>query len=199
MQPTSNIIRKSILAVITVTLASMSITACTTTPPASTTHEESRVDRHELNGKTDAALARLYQTAPSSRELVARAKGVLIFPSVYEAGWVVGGEYGKGILRVAGTPEEYYQTVKGSVGFQLGAQSKAMVLLFMTQDSLEKFRRSNGWEAGADATVAVADIGANGDIGTNTAQQPIIGFVMTNAGLMAGVSLQGAKFSRISL
>lgn len=199
MQTKSIFVSKRILAAVTIALAGISITACTTTPPTATTHEESRVDRHELNSKADAALARLYQTAPSSRELVARAKGVLIFPSVYEAGWVVGGEYGKGILRVDGVPENYYQTVKGSVGFQLGAQSKAMILLFMTQDSLEKFRRSNGWEAGADATVAVADIGANGDIGTNITQQPVIGFVMTNAGLMAGVSLQGAKFSRISI
>jgi lipid-binding SYLF domain-containing protein len=72
------------------------------------------------------------------------------------------------------------------------------VLLFMTDDALTKFKNSNGWTVGADATVTLVNVGANGSIDSNTVRQPVVGFVMTNGGLMAGVSLQGAKISRIS-
>jgi lipid-binding SYLF domain-containing protein len=184
-------LRSATLAVAAVSLVSLALPGCTTTPPSHT--EESHADLREINANVDLALAKLYDTVPSSRELVHHAKGVVVFPSILQAGFVVGGEYGKGALRVGNVNEEYLRLTAGSVGWQLGAQSKAVVLLFMTQDALEKFRHSNGWEVGADATVALATIGANGDIDTNTAQKPIIGFVTTNAGLMAGVTLQGAK------
>ena len=186
----------SCLAAVTVVLACLSSAGCTTTPPNK--NDSPRVDRHEINNNVDAALSKLYETVPSSRELVHRAKGVLIFPTVLQAGFVVGGEYGKGSLRIGNVNEEYYRLTAGSVGWQIGAQSKAIAFLFMTQDALEKFRHSDGWDVGADATVALATIGANGDIDTNTAQKPVVGFVMTNAGLMAGVSLQGAKISKIT-
>jgi len=195
MQKNSRLLRSSALAV-TVALASMTFSGCTTTPPVQ--NESSHMDRHEINNGVDAALTKLYETVPSSREMVRRAKGVVVFPSVLQAGFVVGGEYGKGSLRVGNMTEAYYRLTAGSVGWQIGAQSKAIVVVFMTQDALDKFRNSNGWEVGADATVAVATIGANGDIDNTTAQKPIVGFVTTNAGLMAGVSLQGAKISKIT-
>lgn len=185
------------LAAIAVAVASLTFAGCTTTMPG---HDaSSKTSRNDVNAGVDATLSKLYQTAPSARELVARAKGVLVFPAVLQASFVVGAEYGKGALRVGGRTEGYYSTTAGSIGFQAGAQSKAITLLFMTQDALDKFRNSNGWTVGADATVALADIGANGNIDTNTMQQPIIGFVTTNAGLIAGVSLQGAKIAKISL
>ncbi|MNJ77204.1 hypothetical protein D3C81_2256300 [compost metagenome] len=74
-----------------------------------------------------------------------------------------------------------------------------MVLLFMTDDALAKFRASSGWTIGADASVAVANVGANGTIDSNTAQQPIVGFVLNNGGLMAGVSVDGNKISPTTL
>ena len=122
---------------------------------------------------------------------------MLIFPDVLSGSFIIGAEHGKGVLRVGGANAGYYSTTAGSIGFQAGAQSKAMVLLFMTQGALDKFRNSSGWTVGADATVAVVDIGANGRIDTNTAQQPVVGFVMNNGGLMAGVSLAGTKISKI--
>jgi lipid-binding SYLF domain-containing protein len=196
MQKKSFTFRNRSLAAMTVALASLGFSACTTTPPAS--NDSPRVDRHEIDANVDGTLSRLYATVPSSRELVRRAKGVVVFPTVLQAGFGIGAEYGKGELRVDNAPESYYRLTAGSVGFQIGAQSKAVVILFMTQDSLEKFRHSNGWEVGADATVAIANIGANGDIDTDTYQKPVVGFVTTNAGVMAGVSLQGAKIGRIS-
>lgn len=196
MQKKSSLFRSGSLAIATLTLFSLGFSGCTMTRPTENTSP--RADRREINSDADMALSKLYVNAPNSRELVRHAKGVVIFPSVLQAGFVIGGEYGKGVLRVGNVTEEYLRLTAGSLGWQIGAQSKAIVLLFMTQDALDKFRRSNGWEAGVDATVAVATLGANGNIDTNTAQQPIIGFVLTNAGLMAGVSVQGAKITRIT-
>ncbi|WP_231895203.1 YSC84-related protein [Vogesella sp. LIG4] len=155
--------------------------------------------RQEIDAGYNATLERLYRNAHGSQELVGKAKGVLIFPTVLAAGFVVGAEYGKGALRVGGQPAGYYQTVSGSLGWQLGAQSKAVIFLFMTQDALNKFRSGNGWTAGVDASVALAKVGANGDIDLNTAQQPVIGFVMTNAGLMANLTLEGTKVSKLDM
>jgi lipid-binding SYLF domain-containing protein len=176
-------------------LASIGLPACTTTGPHDTEHYSS--SRSSIDSNVDATLNRLYDAAPQSRELVSRAAGVLVFPSVLNVGLVVGGEHGDGALRVNGVTVDYYSTSGGSIGLQAGAQTKAEVVIFMTQDSLDKFRNSHGWTAGADATIAVAKIGANGAVDTETMHRPIVGFVLTNAGLMAGVSLEGAKFSKL--
>jgi lipid-binding SYLF domain-containing protein len=180
--------------------ASFALAGCTTTPPASDTGAS--VDegkRRSINAGVDSTLDRLYQTVHGSRELVAKAQGVLVFPSVIAAGFWVGGQYGQGSLRVHGQTAGYYSIAAGSFGLQIGAQSKAIVMLFMTNDALDKFRSSQGWSAGADATVAVLKVGANGDIDTSTATSPVEAFVLTNAGLMAGVSLQGSKISRLAI
>jgi lipid-binding SYLF domain-containing protein len=197
MQNQSSLFRghRRVLAVALAAIVGCGFSACTTTPPAQ--NQGAGFERADINSKVETALAKLYETAPGSRDLVHRAKGVVVFPDVLQAGLVVGGEYGKGSLLVKNVPQEYLRLTAGSVGWQIGAQSKAIVLLFMTQDSLDAFHRSSGWEVGADATVALATIGANGDIDSATVQKPIIGFVMTNTGLMAGVSLQGAKIDRV--
>lgn len=194
MRTTFPTMRRTAVAAITVAMASVVFTGCTlTSDKASASGAE---QRSEINTGANAALTRLYETSPQSKQLVQNAKGVLVFPSVLNAGFIVGAQYGKGVLRVNGKDAGYYSTAGGSVGFQAGAQSKAVVLLFMTDDALAKFQNSSGWTVGADATVAVANVGANGSIDTNTAQQPIVGFVMNNGGLMAGVSLEGVKISK---
>lgn len=185
------------LAVLAVALASLTFAGCTTTTPKD--QATATQQRSDINSKADATLTRLYKSSPDARSLVERAKGVLIFPNVLSAGFVVGAEHGNGVLRVGGRNEAYYSTTAGSIGFQAGAQSKAIVLVFTTQEALDKFRHSNGWTVGVDATVAVATIGANGRIDTNTAKQSVVGFVLNNAGLMAGVSLEGAKIQKVQL
>ena len=115
------------------------------------------------------------------------------------AGFGVGGQYGRGALRVSGRTIGYFSTTSGSFGMQVGAQSRAIFYAFMTQGALDRFKRSSGWSAGADATVALVKMGANGKIDTSTAVNPIEAFVMTNAGLMAGVSLEGTKVSRLDI
>lgn len=175
-------------------LACCSMIACTTTGPED--RASPAAQRAKIETNVDATLSRLYQASPDSRELARRAAGVLVFPSVLSVSLGIGGEHGDGVLRVGGTTVDDYSLSAGSIGLQAGAQSKAVILLFMTSDSLSRFRNSRGWTAGVDATVAVADIGASGSIDTATAQQPVIGFVLSNAGLMAGVSLQGTKISK---
>jgi lipid-binding SYLF domain-containing protein len=183
------------LAALAVAFACTAIVGCTTTGVNDNGGSVAR--RRDINASVDATMSRLYEAAPESRQLVARAAGVLVFPSVVDVSFVVGGERGDGALRVHGRTVGYYVNTAGSFGLQAGAQSKAIVLLFMTPESLAKFRNANGWRAGIDATVAIATIGANGGIDTNTGQKPVVGFVLNNGGLMAGVSLEGAKISRI--
>ncbi|MEO6986179.1 MAG: YSC84-related protein [Paralcaligenes sp.] len=185
------------LAVVAVALASLAFSGCTTTAPKD--QATAAQQRSDINTNANTTLSRLYKSTPDARSLVERAKGVLVFPTVLSAGFVIAAEHGNGVLRVNGRNEGYYSTSAGSIGFQAGAQSKAIVLLFMTQEALNKFRNSNGWTVGADATVALANVGANGKIDTNTAQQSVVGFVLTNAGLMAGVSLEGAKIQKVQL
>jgi lipid-binding SYLF domain-containing protein len=164
----------------------LAVSACTTTSPSDAS--SAQMDkRHSIDAGVDSTLGRLYTAAKGSRELVSKARGVLVFPSVIDAGFVVGGQYGEG----------YYSTATGSIGWQAGAQSKAIVFLFMTEDSLAKFRNSEGWSAGGDASVALLKIGANGNVDTGTATGQVDAFVLTNTGLMAGVTLDGTKVSRL--
>lgn len=178
-------------------VAALGLAGCTTTLPGN--KATAAEQRAQIDKAADATLTRLYQTVPGSREHVERARGVLIFPENVSGGFIVGVEHGRGVLRVGGRDAGYYSTSAGSVGFQAGVQSRAVVILFMTQEALDHFRNSSGWTAGVDATVAVAKVGANGQIDTNTLREPVVAFAMTNAGLMAGVSLEGAKIQRLDL
>jgi lipid-binding SYLF domain-containing protein len=192
--------RRKFLITTGTTLAAggMALAGCTTTG-GSNVGSDPAAKRRSLNSDADATLGRLYDTAHSSRQFVGRAKGVLVFPSVIAAGFWVGGQYGEGVLRVNGATTGYYSTTSASVGLQIGAQSKAIIFLFMTQSALDQFRNSKGWSAGGDASVALLKVGANGDIDTNTAQAPIEAIVLTNSGLMANLSLEGTKVSRLDL
>ena len=181
-------------------VSGLGVAGCTTTPPKSASGTSGNADkRRSISADIDSTLARLYSTANGSRELVAKARGVLVFPSVIQAGFWIGGQYGEGALRVGGQTTGYYSTAGGSFGLQIGAQSKAIIFLFMTQDALDRFRNSDGWAAGVDATVALVKIGANGNVDTSTATAPVEAFVLTNAGLMAGVSLEGTKVTRLKI
>lgn len=182
--------------------AALALGGCSTTTDTSATtgKADNAAARAEIKIGVDSTLTRLYTQAAGSRELVTKAEGVLVFPRVLAAGFVVGGEYGRGELRTKTSPGGYYNLASLSVGFQAGAQSKAMVILFMTKDSVEKFRANRGgWNLGADASVALVKIGANGQIDTITATQSVQVIVLTNAGLMANLSLEGTKITPIDL
>lgn len=172
------------------------LSGCSTTPMTGQSTNTGK--RQEIDDKVNATLSRLSSTIPGSRELVSKARGVLVFPSVLAAGLGIGGEYGEGALRVDGRNVDYYSTASASFGLQIGAQSKAVVFLFMTQEALDKFRNSKGWTAGVDASVAVVKAGVNGDIDLNTATQPVNVFVMTNKGLMANLTVEGTKITKLN-
>lgn len=169
--------------------------ACTTNMSGS----DAAAKRREIDAGVDGTMSKLFSSAASAQSLSQQAKGILVFPKILAAGFIVGAEYGEGALRIANAPAGYYRTTTASFGLLAGAQSKALILMFMTDDALKSFQNSKGWTAGVDGSVALATIGANGQIDTNTARAPIVGFVLTNAGLMANLSLEGTKISKLDI
>jgi len=151
----------------------------------------------EIDIKVEAALKKFREDVGGASDFLAASKGVLVFPSVIKAGIGIGGEYGEGALRIGGKTVAYYSTAGASIGFQLGAQSKTVILVFMQQEALDKFRDSQGWEAGVDGSVALIKLGAGGSIDTNNIQDPIVGFVFGNKGLMYNLTLEGTKITRL--
>jgi len=120
-----------------------------------------------------------------------------VFPRVLRAGLVAGGETGEGVLRVSGKTVDYIRITSGSIGLQAGAQARSIVIAFMTQSSLDQFRNSNGWRVGIDGSVALIDIGAGKTIDSQNVRDPVVGFIFGSTGLMANLTLEGTRFTRI--
>ena len=156
-----------------------------------TAHSASKL---ELDTTAQATLERLYESRSEARVLAGKAAGILIFPRIIKGGVGVGGEYGEGLLQVAGTPNRYYRVTSISFGFQLGGQAKSEVIMFMTAEALRAFVESDGWEAGLDGSIAVIEFGVGREIDTNSVREPIIAFLFDNKGLMYNLSLEGSKF-----
>ncbi len=152
----------------------------------------------EIDAAVETALTRFYDEVPAGRELAAKAKGMLVFPSVVKAGLGIGGEYGEGALRVGGRTVGYYNTVAASIGLQIGAQTRSQIILFMTEGALAQFQASDGWEVGVDGSVALVKVGVAGEIGTaSLLNEPVIAFIYGEHGLMANLSLEGSKITKI--
>ena len=151
----------------------------------------------DIDASVKACLDRFYKQVKGGKELAAKAKGVLVMPNAVKAGLIVGGEYGEGALRIGGKTNSYYNLVSGSIGFQIGAEAKDFVILFMTDEALNKFKYTKGWEAGMDGNVALVTVGGGERADFTKIGDPIIGFVFDVKGLMADVSLKGAKFTQI--
>jgi lipid-binding SYLF domain-containing protein len=151
----------------------------------------------EINASVNAALNRFYKQVGGAKEFMSQAKAVLVMPNVTKAGFFAGGQYGEGALRIGGKTAGYYNLVAGSFGFTFGAQRMDIIIAFMTDEALQGFRKVDGWEIGIDGNVALITIGAGTRLDTTTARDPIVGFVFDAKGLMADLSLKGAKFTRI--
>jgi lipid-binding SYLF domain-containing protein len=184
-------------AFITAVVAVLAFGAGCTTTTGNSADPAAR--RAAIDTGVDSALESLFRQVEDSRDLVSQAKGVLVFPDVIEAGFVIAASRGSGALRVDGKTVAYHATTSGSWGFQAGAQSTAVFMLFMTDEALARFQNSSGWTVGADASVTMISVGASASVSTATAQQPVIGFVLSNRGLMAGISLNGARITRLDL
>jgi lipid-binding SYLF domain-containing protein len=151
----------------------------------------------EIDASADSALKHFYTLAPANKALAAKAAGVLIFGRVTKAGAGVAGEYGEGVLRLKGDSADYYQVVSASVGLTLGVGKHREIIMFMTQDSLDKFTHSSGWSAGADSAVAVVKSGAGGEYDSETVGKPILGFIFSEKGLIGDLSFEGSKITKI--
>jgi lipid-binding SYLF domain-containing protein len=149
-----------------------------------------------IDVSVDVSLERFHKEVKGGKEFLKSAKGVLVFPSVYKAGFGIGGEYGEGALRIGGKTVDYYNTAAASIGFQLGAQKKTIILVFMQHEALKKFRASSGWEVGVDGSVALVTLGAGGAIDTTNIKDPIVGFVFGQKGLMFNLTLEGSKITK---
>jgi len=152
---------------------------------------------NEIDASVNASLDRFVKEVKGAQEFLNAAKGVLIMPGVIQGGLVIGAEYGEGALRIGGKTVAYYNVVSGSFGYQIGAQKKDIILVFMDDAVLEKFRNSENWRAGVDAKVTVVNVGADESLSTLKFQQPVVGFVFDQKGLMAGATIEGSKFSKL--
>lgn len=145
----------------------------------------------------DEAVKQFYSLNAQNKDLAAKAAGMLVFPSVTKGGVGIGGEYGEGVLQVDGKTVGYYSIGSASIGLTLGVSKRSEIVMFMTQEALDKFTKSEGWSIGADAGVALVSMGAGGAYDTKTLQKPVIGFVFGEKGLMGDLSLEGSKIKKI--
>jgi lipid-binding SYLF domain-containing protein len=127
----------------------------------------------EIDQKATAALQKLYATTPEAKAVAQKAKGNLVFPSIAKGGFIVGGQFGDGALRVSGKTVSYYRSVAASYGLQAGVQSFGYVLMFMDDESLAYLGQSDGWEIGSGPSVVIVDKGAAKTLSTTTLQSGV--------------------------
>ncbi|GLQ31801.1 YSC84-related protein [Litoribrevibacter albus] len=151
----------------------------------------------EIDAKSYAAVQILKQDVPGASELIEKAYAMLVFPEVYGGGFGIGGEYGEGKMFVEDYTYGYYNLVSANVGFLMGAQVKSEAILFMTKEAFDRFVQIDGWEAGVDGSVALAELGVAESLDTNAIQEPIIAFIYSNKGLIFNLTLEGTKISKI--
>lgn len=150
-----------------------------------------------IDARVDATLNQMTSMHPNTQTLINKSTGMLVMPLMTEAGFVFGGGFGRGALRINGVTVDYYSATKGTVGLQIGAQQFAHVLFFMTEDALQRFRRSSGWVAGADIGYVFNDRGETLRADTTTSSAPVLAVIFGQAGAMIGGSLEGMKYNRI--
>ena len=151
----------------------------------------------DLDKDAQQSLQRLYQLHPVAKQLSQNAKAVLVFPSVVKAGLVFGGGYGEGELLQGSKVEAYYNSVTASWGLQAGAQTYGYVVFLMNDKALRYVRETHGWEIGVGPTVVVVDEGVAKNLSTSTLKDDAYAFIFSQTGLMAGVSIEGTKISKI--
>ncbi len=150
-----------------------------------------------IDARVDSTMDYLFSTYPGTRDLNDKAVGVLVMPLVTEAGFGIGGSFGRGALRIGGVSVDYYSQTQASIGLQIGAQQYAHALFFMTDEALQDFRTSPGWVAGADIKYALSNQGDRLSANTITSTTPVIAVVFGQAGLLLGATLEGTKYHRI--
>ena len=151
----------------------------------------------EIDASIESAIERFTDEIKGGQTYLDGARGVLVIPKMIKAGLVLGVEYGEGALVVDNIKVQYYRAFSGSLGLQLGIGSKDLIILFYDDEAMDDFIYSSGWQVGVDGSVAIWDMGAGGSLDSTEAQDPIVGFVFGHKGLIAGLSLEGTKFTKI--
>lgn len=181
-------VRSHFLAFIVATLAV--VTTSVMSQAGAATAED--LDRDSLQ-----ALQTLYKAEPVAETLAKSAKAVLVFPNIVKAGLVFGGSYGEGVLLKGSKVVDYYNSVTGSWGLQLGAQSYGYAVFLMTDKAVRYIEDTKGWEVGVGPTVVVVDEGVAKNLSSSSLKDDAYAFIFSQQGLMAGVSIEGTKISRI--
>ncbi|MDC3075762.1 lipid-binding SYLF domain-containing protein [Paracoccaceae bacterium] len=150
-----------------------------------------------INRDAEIVLQTLFEIDPDTISIYKNAPATLIIPRITKAGFVLGGAYGEGVLRINEAPIDYYSLASASYGLQIGAQQYSNIIFFMTEEALQDFRVKDGWELGADAEVVFRDKGYSLGVSSKTMSKPVYAVVFDQKGLLAGTSLVGAKFSRL--
>ena len=151
----------------------------------------------KIDEAANQALTVFQEEIGGSEVFLDQAAGFLIFPKVYKVGIGIGAESGEGVLRIGGATVDYFRTTSGSIGFQLGAQARSIIIVFMTKEALDRFRNSQGWKIGIDGSVALIDIGAGKSIDSGNIKDPVVGFIFGAKGLMYNLTLEGSKISKL--
>lgn len=150
-----------------------------------------------INRDVDIALKQLYASTPAAKKMAGIAKGILVFPDIIKGGFIIGGQYGEGALRVGGKTTGYYRTLAASYGLQAGAQKFGYALFFLSDADLKYLKNSGGWEVGVGPSVVVVDEGMARSFSTTTARSGVYAFFFDQKGLMAGLGIQGSKITEI--
>jgi lipid-binding SYLF domain-containing protein len=151
----------------------------------------------EIDVRVSQAIESFKENVNGAEVFLAQASGYLVFPKVYKVGVGFGAETGEGALRIGSENVDYYRTSSGSFGLQLGAQARSIVIVFMTDESLGKFRNSEGWKIGIDGSVALIDLGAGKTIDSKNIKDPVVGFIFGSKGLMYNLTLEGTKIHKL--
>ncbi len=151
----------------------------------------------KIDARVEATLKHMYERHPATRQLASNSKGMLVIPLVTEGGFGIGGGFGRGSLLINDRTVDYYSAASASAGIQIGVQQYSHVLFFMTPDALQEFRASSGWAAGANIEYALLDKSDDLRAETTTSLSPVVAVIFAQAGLRAGVTLEGIKYTRI--
>ena len=152
----------------------------------------------DLEDDAEAALRALYESTPEAKVLGASARGILVFPNIVKAGFMVGAQYGQGALLMNGKATGYYSIKAGSYGFQAGVQGFGYALFFMTDAAVDYVGKTGGLEIGVGPSLVVVDQGMARTLTSTTVRSDVYAFTFGQRGLMAGAGLQGSKITRIT-
>lgn len=163
---------------------SASLTGCETAP-------KSESGKEALTAEATGAFQSFKATDSSLSALLNKSVGYAIFPSVGKAGFIAGGAYGRGTVYEGGQMIGWADISQGTVGLQIGAQSYDELVIFLTQENLDKFKK-NEFAFSANLSAVAIKPGVAGAADTS---KGVVVFVQPKGGVMAEASVGGQRFT----